>query len=169
MGRGVCGYCIRCSGGETCGRYRFRHITHKFPHLHAPLYSISISRHTSTACERYDDPHPTAALFEPICKVANSPSFRLYDGRQLGSVEPWKAKITVALSSLQRLIALRPISLSAILAIIQINDCTSQGVHIRLKILQTLPSLIINFSTIHSRVDYSKTYVLSLCAPSLLH
>jgi hypothetical protein len=61
--------------------------------------------------------------------------------------------ITIALGSLQRLIALRAVSLSAIPAIIQtMNDCMSQGVDIQLKILQTLLSLITNFPTIHGRL-----------------
>jgi len=61
--------------------------------------------------------------------------------------------ITIALSSLQRLIALRAVSLSAIPAVIQtMNDCMSQGVDIQLKILQTLLSLITNFPTIHGRL-----------------
>jgi hypothetical protein len=61
--------------------------------------------------------------------------------------------ITVALGSLRRLIALRAVSLFAIPAIIQtINDRTSQGVGIQLKILQTLLSLVINFPTNHSRL-----------------
>jgi Dimerisation and cyclophilin-binding domain of Mon2 len=61
--------------------------------------------------------------------------------------------ITIALGSLQRLIALRAVSLSAIPAIIQtMNDCISQGVDIQLKILQTLLSLITNFPTIHGRL-----------------
>jgi hypothetical protein len=61
--------------------------------------------------------------------------------------------ITISLGSLQRLIALRAVSLSAIPAIIQtMNDCISQGVDIQLKILQTLLSLITNFPTIHGRL-----------------
>jgi hypothetical protein len=61
--------------------------------------------------------------------------------------------ISIALGSLQRLIALRAVSLSAIPAIIQtMNDCMSQGVDIQLKILQTLLSLITNFPTIHGRL-----------------
>jgi len=61
--------------------------------------------------------------------------------------------ITIALGSLQRLIALRAVSLSAIPNIIQtMNDCISQGVDIQLKILQTLLSLITNFPTIHGRL-----------------
>jgi hypothetical protein len=44
--------------------------------------------------------------------------------------------ITIALDSLQRLIAMRAVSLSAIPAIIQtMNDCISQGVDIQPKIL----------------------------------
>ncbi len=61
--------------------------------------------------------------------------------------------ITIALGSLQRLIALRAISLSALPAVIQtINDCMAQGVDIQLKILQTLLSLITNFPAIHGRL-----------------
>ncbi|KAF8501757.1 hypothetical protein F5888DRAFT_1267315 [Russula emetica] len=64
--------------------------------------------------------------------------------------------VTIALGSLQRLIALaalRTISLSAIPAIIQtMNDCMSQGVDIQLKIPQTLLFLITNFLTIHGRL-----------------
>jgi Dimerisation and cyclophilin-binding domain of Mon2 len=49
-------------------------------------------------------------------------------------------------------IALRPVSLSKILAIIQtLNDCISQDVELQLKILQTLYSLITNFPTIRGR------------------
>jgi len=44
--------------------------------------------------------------------------------------------ITIARDSLQRLISLRAVSLSAVTAIIQtMNDCISQGVDIQLKIL----------------------------------
>jgi hypothetical protein len=61
--------------------------------------------------------------------------------------------ITIALGSLQRLITLRAISLSALPAVIQtINDCMVQGVDIQLKILQTLLSLITNFPSIHGRL-----------------
>ena len=70
--------------------------------------------------------------------------------------------ITVALDTLQLLIALRAVSLSAILGIIQtMNDCISQDVNIQLKTLQTLLSLI----THHSRQTTRKRYVLSFCAP----
>ena len=61
--------------------------------------------------------------------------------------------ITIALGSLQRLIALRAVSLATIPTIIQtMNDCMSQGVDIQLKILQTLLSLITNFPAIHGRL-----------------
>ncbi|KAH9169937.1 hypothetical protein EDB89DRAFT_1853941 [Lactarius sanguifluus] len=61
--------------------------------------------------------------------------------------------ITISLGSLQRLIALRAISLSSLPAVIQtINDCMTQGVDIQLKILQTLLSLITNFPAIHGRL-----------------
>ena len=61
--------------------------------------------------------------------------------------------IAIALGSLQRLITLRAISLSALPAVIQtINDCMTQGVDIQLKILQTLLSLITNFPAIHGRL-----------------
>jgi hypothetical protein len=74
--------------------------------------------------------------------------------------------IMIALGSLQRLIALRAVSLSAIPAIIQtMNDCMSQGVDIQLRILQTLLSLITNFPTIHGRLLANvRAYVLySFC------
>ncbi|KAH9018594.1 guanine nucleotide exchange factor in Golgi transport N-terminal-domain-containing protein [Lactarius pseudohatsudake] len=61
--------------------------------------------------------------------------------------------ITISLGSLQRLIALRAISLSSLPAVIQtINDCMTQGVDIQLKILQTLLSLITNFPAIQGRL-----------------
>jgi hypothetical protein len=60
--------------------------------------------------------------------------------------------ITISLGSLQRLITLRAISLSALPAVIQtMNDCMAQGVDIQLKILQTLLSLITNFPAINGR------------------
>ena len=70
--------------------------------------------------------------------------------------------ITIALGSLQRFIALRAVSLSAIPAIIQtMNDCMSQGVDIQLKILQTLLSLITNFPAIHGRLLANvRTFIL---------
>ena len=73
--------------------------------------------------------------------------------------------ITIALGSLQRLIALRAVSLSAIPAIIRtMNDCMSQGVDIQLKILQTLLSLITNFPAIHGRLLANvRAFVLCLC------
>jgi hypothetical protein len=69
--------------------------------------------------------------------------------------------ITVDLDSLQRLIALRAVSLSAILGIIQtMNDCISQGVNIQLKTLQTPLAHHPPFTA-----DSSQTYVLWFCAP----
>lgn len=61
------------------------------------------------------------------------------------------AKVTsIALGSLQRLIALRAVPPSAVQSIIDtMNDCMSQGVDIQLRILQTLLSLITNFTSIH--------------------
>jgi hypothetical protein len=77
--------------------------------------------------------------------------------------------ITIALGSLQRLIALRAVSLSAIPAIIQtMNDCISQGVDIQLKILQTLLSLITNFPAIHGRLLANvRAFVLCSLSSSL--
>jgi Dimerisation and cyclophilin-binding domain of Mon2 len=75
--------------------------------------------------------------------------------------------ITIALSSLRRLIALPPVSLSAIPAFIQtMNDCTSRGVDIQFKILQTLLSLLPTSPPFTA--ENSQTYVLSFCAPSSL-
>jgi hypothetical protein len=77
--------------------------------------------------------------------------------------------ITISLGSLQRLIALRAVSLSTIPAIIQtMNDCMSQGVDIQLKILQTLLSLITNFPTIHGRLLANvRAFVMYSLFPSL--
>ena len=79
--------------------------------------------------------------------------------------------ITIALGSLQRLISLRAVSLSAVPAIIQtMNDCMSQGVDIQLKILQTLLSLITNFPAVHGRLlaNVRTSNLLSFCAPRFL-
>ena len=77
--------------------------------------------------------------------------------------------IAIALGSLQRLITLRAISLSALPAVIQtINDCMTQGVDIQLKILQTLLSLITNFPAIHGRLlaDVSnKSHIVGVHSP----
>ncbi|KAI0030497.1 hypothetical protein K488DRAFT_54152 [Vararia minispora EC-137] len=64
------------------------------------------------------------------------------------------AKIVgISLGSLQRLISLRAVPLSAVPVIIAtMNDCMSQGVDIQLKILQTLLSLITNFPTVHGQL-----------------
>ena len=61
------------------------------------------------------------------------------------------SKVTsIALGSLQRLITLRAVSQPAVQNIINtMNDCMSQGVDIQLRILQTLLSLITNFTSIH--------------------
>jgi hypothetical protein len=61
--------------------------------------------------------------------------------------------VGISLGSLQRLISLRAVPLSAVPVIITtMNDCMSQGVDIQLKILQTLLSLITNFPSIHGQV-----------------
>jgi len=78
--------------------------------------------------------------------------------------------ITIALGSLQRLISLRAVSLSAVPATIQtMNDCMSQGVDIQLKILQTLLSLITNFPAVHGRLlaNVRTPVSFSCCAPLL--
>jgi hypothetical protein len=75
--------------------------------------------------------------------------------------------ITVALGSLQRLVALPAASLSAIPAIMQkMNDCMSQGVDIQLKILQ---SLVTNFPTIRwhpQQTTRKRTCFRSVLPPS---
>ena len=63
--------------------------------------------------------------------------------------------ISIALSSLQHLNALRAVFLSALPAITQtMNDCMSQsqGADIQLMIIQTLLSLIADFPAIHDRL-----------------
>ncbi|GJJ14425.1 hypothetical protein Clacol_008689 [Clathrus columnatus] len=58
--------------------------------------------------------------------------------------------IAISLGSLQRLISLKAVPLTAVPLIVSImNDCISQGVDIQLRILQTLLSLITNFPDIH--------------------
>ncbi len=61
--------------------------------------------------------------------------------------------VGISLGSLQRLISLKAVPLSAVPIIVNtMNDCMSQGVDIQLKILQTLLSLITNFPPIHGRL-----------------
>jgi hypothetical protein len=58
--------------------------------------------------------------------------------------------VAISLGSLQRLIALKAVPHAAVPQIIKtMNDCVSQGVDIQLRILQTLLSLVTNFSAIH--------------------
>ncbi|PCH34907.1 hypothetical protein WOLCODRAFT_27538 [Wolfiporia cocos MD-104 SS10] len=58
--------------------------------------------------------------------------------------------VAISLGSLQRLIALKAVPLSAVPVIITtMSDCMSQGVDIQLRILQTLLSLITNFPAVH--------------------
>ena len=77
--------------------------------------------------------------------------------------------ITIPLGSLQRLIAIRAVSISAIPTILQtMNDCVSQGVDIQLKILQIVLSLITNFLTIHGRLlENVRAFVLCSIFSSL--
>ncbi|KAF8639344.1 hypothetical protein AX17_001563 [Amanita inopinata Kibby_2008] len=58
--------------------------------------------------------------------------------------------VAISLGSLQRLIALKAVPQSAVTLIINtMSDAMSQGVDIQLRILQTLVSLITNFTAIH--------------------
>ncbi|KAF8579144.1 hypothetical protein K439DRAFT_1394877 [Ramaria rubella] len=58
--------------------------------------------------------------------------------------------VAISLGSLQRLIAMKAVPLSAVPLIIStMNDSVSQGVDIQLRILQTLLSLITNFPAVH--------------------
>ncbi|EIW78018.1 hypothetical protein CONPUDRAFT_146079 [Coniophora puteana RWD-64-598 SS2] len=58
--------------------------------------------------------------------------------------------VAISLGSLQRLIAMRAVPLSAVPAIIEtMTDAMSQGVDIQLRILQTLVSLITNYPSVH--------------------
>jgi len=61
--------------------------------------------------------------------------------------------VGISLGSLQRLISLKAVPLSAVPVIVStMGDCMSQGVDIQLKILQTLLSLITNFPPIHDEL-----------------
>jgi len=78
--------------------------------------------------------------------------------------------IIIALSSLQPLISFRAVSLSTVPAIFQtMNDCTSQGVDVELKILQPLLSLVTIFPAVHSQLlaNVCTLILLSSC-PLLL-
>ncbi len=58
--------------------------------------------------------------------------------------------VTISLGSLQRLIVMKAVPLSSIPHIVStIADCMSQGVDVQLRILQTLLSLLTNYSGIH--------------------
>ncbi|KAG1789692.1 uncharacterized protein HD556DRAFT_1433599 [Suillus plorans] len=61
--------------------------------------------------------------------------------------------VAISLGSLQRLIALKAVPQSVVpLMVSTMNDAMSQGVDIQLRILQTLVSLITNFSSIHEEL-----------------
>ena len=77
----------------------------------------------------------------------------------------------IALSSLQPLISFRAASLSTVPAILQtMNDCTSQGVDVELKVLQPLLSLVTNFPAVHGQLlaNVRTSILLSSCPPSLV-
>ncbi|KAF8340513.1 uncharacterized protein EI90DRAFT_3279123 [Cantharellus anzutake] len=58
--------------------------------------------------------------------------------------------VTISLGSLQRLIVMKAVPLSSIPHIVStVADCMSQGVDVQLRILQTLLSLLTNYSGIH--------------------
>lgn len=58
--------------------------------------------------------------------------------------------VAISLGSLQRLISMKAVPMTAVPLIVSImNDCMSQGVDIQLRILQTLLSLLTNFPAIH--------------------
>ena len=58
--------------------------------------------------------------------------------------------VAISLGSLQRLIALKAVPHSAVPLIVNtMRDAMTQGVDIQLRILQTLVSLITNFTAIH--------------------
>lgn len=61
--------------------------------------------------------------------------------------------VAISLGSLQRLIALKIVPQSVVPLIVStMNDAMSQGVDIQLRILQTLVSLITDFSSIHEEL-----------------
>ncbi|KAF8500785.1 hypothetical protein F5888DRAFT_1793216 [Russula emetica] len=70
--------------------------------------------------------------------------------------------VTIALGSLQRLIALRAVTVSLSAVTQTMNDGMSQGVDIQLKILQTLLSLITDLPTIHGRLLANPSFCFKL-------
>jgi Dimerisation and cyclophilin-binding domain of Mon2 len=71
----------------------------------------------------------------------------------MGCVTKSAKVVAISLGSLQRLIALKAVPQSAVPLIVStMNDAVSQGVDIQLRILQTLVSLITNFSSIHEEL-----------------
>ena len=113
----------------------FRYVT--FFRSHTSIVVALLSARTNILLAWQDGCH-TEDLLCPVC---------------MGCATKNAKVITIALGSLQRLISLHAVPLSAVPAIIQtMNDCISQGVDIQLKILQTLLSLITNFSAVHSRL-----------------
>jgi Mon2/Sec7/BIG1-like, dimerisation and cyclophilin-binding domain len=58
--------------------------------------------------------------------------------------------VTIALSSLQRLVAMKAVPMSTVPHVVAtLADCISQGVDVQLRILQTLLSLLTNFTGVH--------------------
>lgn len=61
--------------------------------------------------------------------------------------------IAIAMGSLQRLISMRAVPQSATSPIVSIlSECLTQGVDIQLKMLQTLLSLLTNYTEIHNEL-----------------
>ncbi|KAG0703369.1 hypothetical protein DFH29DRAFT_444150 [Suillus ampliporus] len=79
--------------------------------------------------------------------------------------------VAISLGSLQRLISLRAVPQPAVALIVStMNDVMSQGVDIRLRILQTLVSLITNCPSIHGELlgEDSRIAVISSTAAATL-
>ena len=108
---------------------------------------MPVSLAYDTKLIRHDRPYPYSVTTDG--RHADDPLRPVF----MGCATKNAKVITIALGSLQRLIALRAISLSSLPAIIQTtNDSMAQGVDIQLKILQTLLSLITNFPAIRGRL-----------------
>ena len=61
--------------------------------------------------------------------------------------------IAIALGSLQRLISMKAVPSSSTATIVNImGDCLTQGVDIQLKMLQTLLSLLTNYTDVHDEL-----------------
>ena len=92
-------------------------------------------------------------LTDVICTADGPQSSDLLRPVFMGCATKNAKVVAISLGSLQRLIALKAVPHSAVPLIVNtMRDAMSQGVDIQLRILQTLVSLITNFTAIHDRL-----------------